>query len=49
MSIEGYMVIIVEIYVYFMFMFIMNYKVKFIIELYLKRFMIIFIRTFTQL
>ena len=43
------MVITVEIYVYFMFMFIMNYKVKFIIELYLKRFMIIFIRTFTQL
>ena len=43
------MVIIVEIYVYFMFMFIMNYKVKFIIALYLKRFMIIFIRTFTQL
>ena len=43
------MVITVEIYVYFMCMFIMNYKVKFIIELYLKRFMIIFIRTFTQL
>ena len=43
------MVITVEIYVYFMFMFIMNYKVKFIIELYLKKFMIIFIRTFTQL
>ena len=31
MSIEGYMVKIVEIYVYFMFMFIMNYKVQFII------------------
>ena len=36
MSIEGYMVIIVEIYVYFMFMFIMNYKVKFIVEVYFK-------------
>ena len=43
------MVITVEIYVCFMFMFIMNYKVKFIIELHLKRFMIIFIRTFIQL
>ena len=43
------MVIIVEIYVYFLFMFIINYKVKFIIELYLKRFMIIFTRTFAQL
>ena len=41
------MVIIVEIYVYFMFMFIMNCKFTFIIELYLKRFMIIFIRMFT--
>ena len=41
--------IIVEIYVYFIFMFIMNCKVKFIIELSPKRFMIIFIRTFTQL
>ena len=49
MSIEGYMNIIVEIYVYFIFMFIMNCKVKFIIELSPKRFMIIFIRTFTQL
>ena len=31
MSIEGYMVKIVETNVYFMFMFIMNYKVQFII------------------
>ena len=30
-----------------MFMFIMNYKVKFIIEFYLRRFMIIFIKIFT--
>ena len=30
------MVIIFEIYVYFRFMFIMSYKVKFIVEVYLK-------------
>ena len=46
---EGYMAMFIEIHIILCLYLFLRLKIKFIIELYLKRFMTIFIRTLTQL